>query len=283
MKYYFKTARVLLFLCLSLTLFVNFVSVIPFGLANSQNSTSIQPIGKKSMVANATNIVLVHGAFADGSSWNKVIPILEKSGYKVIAVQLPLHSLADDIDTVNRAINLLDGPTILVGHSYGGVVITNAGYNNHNVTGLVYIAAIVPDEGQPTFNYFDVTKLPKGFLVFDKGGFAYINPVAFHGSFAQDVNTTEAKIMAITQKPINQAILAEKSGPSAWKQLPSWYQISESDHMIPPAAQHQFAKQINATTVSVNSSHAAQVSHPDQTAQLIIEAAKGNIPYNTTR
>jgi pimeloyl-ACP methyl ester carboxylesterase len=277
MKKYIEKAKVLLFLCFTLAFIASFTSSTYSGLASAQNNTSLQPQGIKSLVSNSTNIVLVHGAFVDGSSWSKVIPILEKAGHKVIAVQLPLHSLSDDISTVNRAIDLLGGPTILVGHSYGGVVITNAGYNNPNVIGLVYIAAIVPDNGQATSEFFDISKLPKDFLVFDKGGFAYINPAAFPISFAQDVNTAEAKILAVMQKPINQVILAEKSGPPAWKQLHSWYQISESDHMIPPAAQYQFAKQINATAVSVNSSHAAPISHPDQTAQLILQAAaKGN-------
>ena len=112
---------------------------------------------------NATNIVVVHGAWADGSSWSKVIPILENSGHKVIAVQLPLHSLADDVATVKRAIDLVGGPITLVGHSYGGFVITNAAYNNPNVTGLVYVAAFAPDKGQSLSDFIDATKLPKIF------------------------------------------------------------------------------------------------------------------------
>jgi pimeloyl-ACP methyl ester carboxylesterase len=117
--------------------------------------------------------------------------------------------------------------------------------------------------------------LPKDFLIFDSGGFAYINPAMFPGAFAQDVDPAEADIMAIVQKPINQSITAEKSGPPAWKQLPTWFQISESDHLIPPDTERLFAKQMNATTVSVNSSHASLVSHPDQIAQLILNATKG--------
>ena len=118
---------------------------------------------------NSTNIVLVHGLWADGSSWSKVIPILQNAGHKVIAVQLAAHSLADDVATVKRAIDLVGGPTILVGHSYGGFVITNAGYNNPNVTGLVYVAAFAPDEGESTGNFVDVKKLPPGLLVPDSG------------------------------------------------------------------------------------------------------------------
>jgi pimeloyl-ACP methyl ester carboxylesterase len=206
----------------------------------------------------------------------KVIPILEKAGHRVIAVQMPLHSAADDIATVKRAINHIGGPVTLVGHSYGGFVITNAAYNNPNVTGLVYIAAFAPDEGQSLSNFVDVTKFPKDFLILDSGGFAYINPDMFHGAFAQDVDATEAHIMAVVQKPFTQSIFTEKSGPPAWKQHPTWYQVSDSDHMIPPDAQRLFAKQMNATTVSINASHASYVSHPNEIAQLILNATKGS-------
>jgi len=193
----------------------------------------------------------------------------------VVAVQLPLHSIADDVATVKRAVDLVGGPTILVGHSYGGFVITNAGYNNQNVTGLVYLAAFAPDEGESLLSFMDPSTLPPGFLVFDSGGFAYINPDMFHRAFAQDVNKTEAEIMAAVQKPTptNQSILGEPSGPPAWKQLPTWYQVSESDRIIPPDAQRQFAQRMNATTISVNSSHASPVSHPDEIAGLILDTA----------
>jgi pimeloyl-ACP methyl ester carboxylesterase len=228
------------------------------------------------MSTNATNIVLVHGFWGDGSGWSKVIPILKDAGHRVIAVQLPLHSLADDVATVKRAIDLVGGPITLVGYSYGGFVNTNAAYNNPNVTGLVYVSAFAPDEGQSLSNFFDVTKLPKDFLIFDSAGFVYINPAIFAGAFAQDVDPTEADIMAVVQKPINQSIIAEKSGPPAWKQLPTWCQISESDRMIPPDAQHLFASRMNATTLSLNASHASLVSHPDQIAELILNATKGS-------
>ena len=136
-------------------------------MASPENKTLMQAQGIQSMTTNATNIVLVHGAWADGSSWGKVIPILEKAGHRVIAVQMPLHSAADDIATVRRAIDHIGGPVTLVGHSYGGFVITNAAYNNPNVTGLVYIAAFAPDEGQSLSNFVDVTKFPKDFLILD--------------------------------------------------------------------------------------------------------------------
>ena len=164
----------------------------------------MQPQGVQGMATNTTNIVLVHGVWADGSSWSKVIPILENAGHRVIAVQLPLSSLADDVATVKRAIDLVGGPVTLVGHSYGGFVITNAGSNNTNVTGLVYVAAFAPDEGQSISNFVDPAMLPPGFFIFDSGGFGYINPEIFHEAFVQDVNTTEAETLAVVQKPAHQ-------------------------------------------------------------------------------
>ena len=272
-----QKTRISILLCLSIAIIASLVSSTYFGVANSQqNKTSMQSQGTPNMTTtNATNmnIVLVHGTYVDGSSWSKVIPILQNAGHKVIAVQLPLHSLADDIATVKRAIDLVGAPVILVGHSYGGFVITNAAYNNSNVKGLVYIAPFAPEEGQSLGNFVDLKKFPKGLLVFDKGGFVYINPEAFGQVIAQDADPAQAKVIAAAQKPFNQSILAEKSGPPAWKQLPSWYQVSENDHAIPPDAERLFAKQINATTISLPSSHASPLSHPNEVAQLILDAA----------
>jgi pimeloyl-ACP methyl ester carboxylesterase len=278
MKQHNQKTKFLVLMFLSVAILLGLSSTISHGPASAQqNKILMQPTGVKSMATNATNmnIVIVHGAWADASSWSKVIPILEKAGHRVIAVQLPLHSLADDVATVKRAIDLLGGPVILVGHSYGGMVITNAGYNNPNVKGLVYVAAFAPQEGQSLGTFVDVTKLPKDLLIIDSGGFAFINPAMFAGAFAQDVNSTEADIMAVVQKPLSTSIFAEKSGPPAWKQLPTWYQISENDHMIPPAVEQMFAKQMNATTISLPASHASYVSHPNEIAQLILNATKG--------
>src|SRR5262245_46411834 len=271
-------------LCLSYAITASVVclalSITHSGLVNAQqqNNTAMQSQGTPGMNTTATNatnmnIVLVHGTYVDGSSWGKVIPILEKAGHKVIAVQLPLHSLADDVATVKRAIDLVGAPVLLVGHSYGGFVITNAAYNNPNVKGLVYIAAFAPKEGQSLSNFIDFTKFPKGFLVFDNGGFVYINPKMFGQALAQDTDPAQTKVLADEQKPFSKSILAEKSGPPAWKQLPSWYQVSENDHAIPPDAERVFAKQINATTISLPSSHASPLSHPSEVAQLILGAA----------
>jgi pimeloyl-ACP methyl ester carboxylesterase len=275
MKQHNQKTKFLGLLFLTMTLIVTLSLTTQSGLTNAQNKTIMQPTGIKGVAANATNIVLVHGLWADGSSWSKVIPILENAGHKVIAVQLPLHSLPDDVATTKRAIDLIGGPVILVGHSYGGAVITNAAYNNPNVKGLVYVAAFAPQEGQSLGNFVDPAKLPKGFLIIDNGGDAYLNPKLFTQSFAQDVDPTQANVMAATQKPFSQSILTEKSGPPAWKQLPTWYQVSENDRMIPRAVEHMFAKQMNATTISLPSSHASLVSHSNEIAQLILNATKG--------
>ena len=227
------------------------------------------------MSTNTTNIVLVHGGWADASGWNKQIPVLRDAGHNVIAAQLPTHSLSEDVETVKRAIAHIGGPTILVGHSYGGEVITNAAYNNPNVTGLVYVAAFAPDEGQSLSDFVDPSTFPKDLFLVDSGGFIYLNPEIFRENFAQDVDPAEADLMAIVQKPFNQSIFVEKSGPPAWKQLPTWYQISDADRMIPPDVERKFAERMNATTISVNASHASYVSHPDEITQLILNATKG--------
>jgi pimeloyl-ACP methyl ester carboxylesterase len=250
------------------------------GMATATNATNTTTTTTTTTSANATtappNIVLVHGLWADGSSWSKVIPTLQNAGHRVIAVQLAERSLAEDVDTVKRAIDLVGGPTIVVGHSFGGFVITNAAYNNPNVTGLVYVSAFAPDEGESAVNFVPVESLPPGLLVFDSGGFAYLNPELFPQTFAQDVNTTEAKTLAVVQKPAHQSLFTEPSGPPAWKQLPTWFEVSEGDHIIPPDAQRMFAQRMNATTISLNSSHASLVSHPDEIAQLILDAARGS-------
>ncbi len=279
---YIKKAKVLFSICPTLTLAS--LASTAHGLSSHPNKALMQPTDQchfcsvvYSHPTKVMNIVLVHGLFADASLWSKVIPILQNAGQRVIAVQLPLHSLADDVATVKRAIDLIGGPVILVGHSYGGMVITNAAYNNPNVKGLVYVAALAPREGQ-TFSTIH-PPIPKEFegnplLIFDKGGFAYINPTRFHDFLAQDVDPAQANILAIVQKPANLTGLNEKSGPPAWKQLPTWYQVSDNDHVIAPAVERMFAKQMNATTISLPSSHESLVSHPNEIAQLILNATK---------
>ena len=280
MKEYFQETKslVLISLCISLigSLTINAYS----SPASFKNKTAIESEALKNIIpSNSTNIVLVHGALSDGSVWSKVIPILKDSGHRVIAVQLPLHSLGDDVATVERAIGQLGGPTILVGHSYGGEVITNAGYNNSNVAGLVYIAALAPDEGETGNDLFK--QLPERIskqlietfsenTALDSAGFLYFNPDSFHELVAHDVQPDEADILAVVQ-----SISAEISGPPAWKQLPSWYQISENDRLIPPDIQRLYAERMNATALSINSIHASLVSNPHEIdAELILNATK---------
>lgn len=282
MKNYFINIRSLALICLGLILIASVASNTYFGYASSDNRTSIESAGLKNMTStNDTNIVLVHGAGSDGSSWSKVIPILTDAGHRVIAAQLPLYSLKDDVDTVKRAVERVGGPTVLVGHSYGGEVITNAGYNNPNVTGLVYIAALAPDEGETGNDIFE--QLPEEFskrfnesIAVDSAGFLYFNPERLHEFYAQDVDPAEADILAVVQKPFNQSITAEKSGPPAWEQLPTWYQISENDLLLPPDIQRFYSERMNATTLSLNSSHASPISHPNEIAELILNATERN-------
>ena len=269
-------------LFLTATLIASFTLTPHYGFASTENNNTLiepeasQDMGSTTNATTKTNIVLVHGLWADGSSWSKVIPILQNAGHRVIAVQLAEHSLAEDVATVKRAIELVGGPVTLVAHSFGGFVITNAAYNNPNVTGLVYASAFAPDEGESAVNFVPVESLPPGLLVFDSGGFAYLNPEMFPQAFAQDVNATEAETLAVVQKPAHQSLFTEPSGPPAWKQLPTWFEVSEGDHIIPPDAQRMFAQRMNATTISLNSSHASLVSHPDEIAQLILNATKGS-------
>lgn len=265
--------KTLILLCLGIAITIGLTSTTYSGFA-TENKTLMQP-GVTQNMSNTTNIVLVHGGWADGSGWNKQVPILRDAGHKVIAVQLPTQSLSEDVETVKRAINHIGGPVTLVGHSYGGAVITNAGYNNPNVTGLVYIAAFAPDEGQALADFVNPANFPKELFLMDSGGFIYLNPEVFRENFAQDVTPEEADLMAIVQKPFNQSIFVDKSGPPAWKELPTWYQISDADRMIPPDVQRTFAQQMNATTLNLNASHASYVSHPNEIVDFILNATKG--------
>jgi pimeloyl-ACP methyl ester carboxylesterase len=246
-------------------------TLLPAGLSNKTLSST-----------NYTNIVLVHGIWSDGSIWSKVIPILQDAGHKITAAQLPLRSLGDDVATVKRSVERFGKPTVLVGHSYGGEVITNAGYNNPNATALVYIAALAPEEGKTSTDLFETLPQSKELLqlfasniVTDSAGLSYFNPDKFHEWIADDVPPREADVLAVVQKPTNESIASEVSGPPAWKQLPTWYQISENDRLIPPENQRLYAERMNATTLSLNSSHASIISHPNEVAELILNATEG--------
>jgi pimeloyl-ACP methyl ester carboxylesterase len=222
------------------------------------------------------NIVLVHGAWGDGSHWRHVIPTLHAKGYRVRAVQNPLTSLPDDVERTRNLIVSLEGPTLLVGHSYGGMVITNAG-NEPNVVGLVYIAAFAPDKGETPGGLFGLRDAPSGAAIIqpDAQGFLWLNQEKFRDEFCQDLNEKEALVMALSQKPIAGRCFADPSGEPAWKTKPSWYQISKHDRMIPPETEEWFAKRMNPKkTITLDSGHASLASHPAEVTELILEAAK---------
>lgn len=222
------------------------------------------------------NIVLVHGAFADGSSWSKVILLLQDQGYNVTAVQMPLTSLADDVATTRRVLAMQSGPTILVGHSYGGVVITVVGANKSNVTGLVYISAFAPDVGESISELSGQMPVAPGQANIhpDAGGFLWIDTKAFPESFAQDVDPVQARVMSAVQKPISASSFSENVTQAAWKSKTSWYLVSENDRMINPDLERFMAKRIGAKEViSIPASHAVMVSHPTDVTKLITDAA----------
>jgi pimeloyl-ACP methyl ester carboxylesterase len=222
------------------------------------------------------NIVLVHGAWADGSSWSAVIEHLQADGYQVTAPQMSLTRLADDVARLRQVLARQNGPTLLAGHSYGGQIITALGTDTPNVVGLVYIAGFGLDEGEsigalleqgpptPALAHLDV----------DPQGFAWLPEDDFVNHFAADVDSVKAKVMFAVQQPLHSSALGEVMGVPAWKSLPSWFLVADGDQVIPPAAQRQFAPRMGATTVEVPTNHVAMVSHPDEVLQLIRTAAE---------
>jgi pimeloyl-ACP methyl ester carboxylesterase len=225
-----------------------------------------------------TNVVLVHGAWADGSSWSKVIPLLQDKGFNVTGVQLPLTSLTDDIAVTRKMLASQKGPTVLVGHSYGGAVITGAANGAANVTALVYIAAFGLDEGESLESLSSQGPATPGSAQIrpDDSGFLWINYDGFPQAFAADVDLVQARVMAAVQKPLSIKSFAEKSGPPAWKHIKSWYLVSANDQMIPPQAEEFMAKRMGATVRSVPASHASMVSQPKEVADLIFAAAESS-------
>jgi pimeloyl-ACP methyl ester carboxylesterase len=226
------------------------------------------------------NIVLVHGAWADGSSWSAVIQSLQSDGYKVVAPQFPLTRLSDDVARLRSVLAHQSGPTIVVGHSYGGQIITALGDNAPNVVGLVYIAAFGLDEGEsiggllaqgpggPALAHLDV----------DENGFAWLPEDDFVNHFAADVERSKAEVMFAVQQPLHWSALEEVMGVPAWKSLPSWFLIADGDQAIPPDAQRQFAPRMGATAVEVSTNHVAMVSHPEDVLQLVRSAIEAVTP-----
>jgi pimeloyl-ACP methyl ester carboxylesterase len=221
------------------------------------------------------NIVLVHGAWADGSSWSAAVERLQADGYHVTAPQFGLHALADDVATLRRVLARQDGPTIVAGHSYGGQIITALGTDAPNVVALAYIAGFGLDEGEsigallaagpptPALAHLDI----------DDAGYAWLPEDDFVNHFAGDVDPVRAKVMHAVQQPLHTDALGDVMGTPAWKALPSWFLVAEGDQAIPPDAERQFAARMGATTVEIASNHVAMVSHPEDAVKLIEAAA----------
>jgi len=221
------------------------------------------------------SVVLVHGAFADASSWRRVIPILEKDGFTVTAVQNPLKSLADDVATTKRVIDSQKENVILVGHSYGGAVITDAAAGNSKVKGLVYVAAFAPDAGEALgglIERFSPSPLATA-LVPDSAGFLYIDRSKSQEVFANDLTKDEAALLASTQKPIAGAIFGESLKAAAWKTIPSWYVVSTQDNAINPDLERFMAKRIGAEAKEIKASHVSFISNPAEVAKVVEAAA----------
>jgi len=222
-----------------------------------------------------TSIVLVHGAFADGSSWNKVIPLLEAEGFTVTAVQNPLKSLSEDVATTKRVLDAQKGDVVLVGHSYGGAVITEAAAGNSKVKALVYVAAFAPDAGETLGALGERFPAPPlgTAVVPDSAGFLYIDRAKVADVFANDLPKEEAALLAATQKPLAAAIFGEPLKAAAWKSIPSWYVVSTQDKAINPDLERFMAKRMNAKTKELKASHVSFISNAPEIAKVIESAA----------
>jgi pimeloyl-ACP methyl ester carboxylesterase len=239
-------------------------------------ATPIQGNSQSAAGALANNIVLVHGAWADGSSWSKIIPSLEAKGFHVVCVQNPLTSFADDVAATKRIIDAQDGPVLLVGHSYGGAVITEAG-NNPKVAGLVYVAAFAPDKGESpasmgkpygqTAGVGELRPIEDGFLVLTEKGVLE--------DFASDLTPQEKMTLLATQTPTLGAALGTPITEAAWHTKPTWFVVAADDQMISPQQEKDSAKKMKAQTLVVVSSHVPMLSHPKEVADFIAAAASG--------
>ncbi|CAH0273154.1 MULTISPECIES: alpha/beta hydrolase [unclassified Pseudomonas] len=219
------------------------------------------------------SVVIVHGAFADGSDWAKVVPLLQAEGVAVTVVQNPLTSLADDVAATQRVLNNQDGKVVLVGHSWGGTVITEAG-NDKKVSALVYVAAFAPEAGKTSGEQGKGSPTPPGIsqLKTDSNGFIYLTPEGMATDFAQDLPAAQTAVMTATQGPIKASAFEDKVSAAAWKTKPSWYLLATRDRMIHPDVQRSAAKRIGANLSEVNSSHVPQQSQPAEVAQVILKA-----------
>ncbi len=231
-----------------------------------------QATGQTPPAEGVKTVLLIHGAWADGSSWSKVIPLLEAKGLHVVSVQIPLTSFADDVAATQRAIALEDGPVLLVGHSYGGAVITEAG-NDARVAGLVYVSAVAPDHGESTLGLISTVATPIGSeLRPDKSGFLKLTPKGVAEDFAQDLSAKEIEVLTATQVPISVAAMKGEVETPAWKSKPSWSIIAANDRAISPDLEASLAKKIGATTTTVTSSHVIMLAQPSKVAAVIFDA-----------
>jgi pimeloyl-ACP methyl ester carboxylesterase len=224
------------------------------------------------MTRHIKNVVLVHGAFADGSGWEPVATILMQNGYQVSVVQHPETSYADDQKYTKAAVDAMDGPVVLVGHSYGGSVITEAG-NHPKVAALVYIAAFALDEGESCASIEQAVPPASNAFKSDSNGLWWVDQEQFAAAFAADLPKEKAAFMAVSQVPISTDAFTHKVSSPAWRKKPTWYMVAAADRSINPDQERMMAKRANARTVEVNSSHVAYISHPKKTAKLIEEAA----------
>jgi pimeloyl-ACP methyl ester carboxylesterase len=227
-------------------------------------------------VEGVKNVLLIHGGFVDGSGWQGVYDLLKKDGYNVSIVQNPTTSLPDDVAATRRMLAAQDGPAILVGHSYGGVVVTEAG-NDPKVAGLVYIAAFAPDKGESVSALIKNPRpgAPVPPIMPSQDGYLFLDRAKFRASFAADVSADAAAFMADSQVPWGLEALNGAVSEPAWKAKPSWYLVSTEDKMIPPDAQRAMSKRAGSTVSEVKGSHAVYVSQPQAVATIIAKAANG--------
>ncbi|EPT9139296.1 TPA: alpha/beta fold hydrolase [Klebsiella michiganensis] len=220
------------------------------------------------------NIVLVHGAFADGSSWSAVISLLQAQGYHVTAVQNPLTSLQDDVAATKRVLERQNGDVLLVGHSWAGAVITQAG-NAVNVKGLVYLSALVPDSNQSVSDALTRFHAPMEGLEADKNGLIWLDkPEIFHEVMANDISEKQSQLLAAMQQPMAAAAFTEKVKAAAWREKPSWYLLTENDNALAPSVQADFAREAGARILRIQSGHLSMISHPEAVAAFIVKAAR---------